>query len=256
MRNLVRVLLVLGGLLMFLLSAAYFTQNPSALSTMPWEKGRLSFVFMASMQAAIGAAMLWIGFSGELSTLATGALNLVVMMVGLTVALYQLPVRLGAATTTQLSLLFLLFAAFNLLLFFWGRRQPLRDQRPLPALLRYSYMLFVVALLAVGITLLRLQPVFPWELTPNSSLLFGWMFIGDAFYFLYALLFPRWHNARAQLWSFLAYDLVLLQPFIARFSYAKLTPDQRNSLIVYTSVLVYSGALAIYYLLINPRTRT
>jgi hypothetical protein len=82
---------------------------------------------------------------------------------------------------------------------------------------------------------------------------FWCIFLGDAFYFLYGLFRPRWGNALGQLLSFLAYDLVLIVPFVLLFDTVK--PDRMFSLIVYTAVLIYSGGLAIYYLLINPQTR-
>jgi hypothetical protein len=90
-------------------------------------------------------------------------------------------------------------------------------------------------------------------LNPNSSTIFGCIFIGDAFYFLYGLFRPRWQNARGQLLSFLAYDLVLILPFLALFNAVK--PEHLVSLIVYVSILIYSGALAVYFLFLNPPTR-
>jgi hypothetical protein len=59
-----------------------------------------------------------------------------------------------------------------------------------------------------------------------------------------------WGAARGPLAGFLAYDLVLIGPFITMF------PDVSEklfiSLIVYTAVVVYSGALATWYLLKGP----
>jgi hypothetical protein len=46
---------------------------------------------------------------------------------------------------------------------------------------------------------------------------------------------------------------VLIVPFVLLFDTVK--PDRMLNLVVYTAVLIYSGGLAIYYLLINPRTR-
>jgi hypothetical protein len=148
-----------------------------------------------------------------------------------------------------------LFALFNLLLFLWSRKWGNRpNAQPTPGFVRVSYVIFILVLLAVGAALiLKIPNTFPWPLKPESSVVFGWMFVGDAFYFLYALLYPGWPNARAQLWSFLAYDLVLIGPFIGHFSNVK--PESRNSLIVYTAVLVYSGLLAIYYLFLHRTTR-
>ena len=62
-----------------------------------------------------------------------------------------------------------------------------------------------------------------------------------------------WQNACGQLWSFLAYDLVLIVPFLLRS--ATVSSAQLPSLIVNTLILVYSAALALYYLLIKQETR-
>ena len=71
--------------------------------------------------------------------------------------------------------------------------------------------------------------------------------------FLYGLSIPRWHNACGQLWSFLAYDIVLIVPFLLHF--ITVSPARLPSLIVNTIILVFSGALALYYLLIKKETR-
>jgi hypothetical protein len=84
------------------------------------------------------------------------------------------------------------------------------------------------------------------------------MFLGDAFYFLFALLQPRWHNAATQLWSFLAYDLVLIGPFLQRLQVINTTEQYWTwyySLVIYIGILLFSAAVAIYYLLIQRDTR-
>jgi hypothetical protein len=273
MATLIRSILIIGGGLMLVLAAGYFFQLPWATATWLWpESGVISHAFIAAMQAAIAAAMLWIGISGELGAMAAGALNLTVMMVGGAVLLirliepseryYLLDYAIGAG----------LFALFNLLLFVWSSGLPIRDQRRTPLLIRLSYILFILVLAGVGGALILKTPsVLPWKVEPHeeTKVIFGWMFLGDAFYFMYALIRPQWNNARAQLWSFLAYDLVLLGPFVIRLlKIAGLPVDQLmgyevklpppelwRNLLVYTLVLLYSAGLGIYYLLINPQTR-
>ena len=46
---------------------------------------------------------------------------------------------------------------------------------------------------------------------------------------------------------------MLIVPFIAHLSTVQ--PNLRPNLIIYIAVLVYSGSLAIYFLLLNPATR-
>jgi hypothetical protein len=108
--------------------------------------------------------------------------------------------------------------------------------------------------------------VLPWPVGENNAftpLLFGWMFFGDAFYFLYAVIYPRWHKGCAQLCSFLAYDLALLGPCLIRwpgirerFPEVPRLPDHLlDNLVIYSLVLIYSGLLGLYYLFIHPQTR-
>ena len=111
----------------------------------------------------------------------------------------------------------------------------------------------ILLTLVGGALVLHKANIFPWPLDPQQSVLYGWIFLGAACYFLYALLKPAWSNAQGQLLGFLAYDLVLIVPFLNHFATVK--ADLRINLIVYTSVLIYSGSLATYYLFINPATR-
>jgi len=101
--------------------------------------------------------------------------------------------------------------------------------------------------------LFQIPNAFAWKLIPTSSALIGCFFLAASCYFLYGLLRPSWQNACGQLWAFLAYDLVLIIPFLLRF--ASVSPERLPSLLINTAVLVYSGALALYYLFVNKATR-
>ena len=95
--------------------------------------------------------------------------------------------------------------------------------------------------------------IFPWQLGQETSVMFGLIFLGAATYFIYGALDPHWGNAVGQLAGFLAYDLVLLAPFLEHFSAAR--GGSLVSLIIYVAFLVYSGALASYYLVASNATR-
>jgi hypothetical protein len=119
---------------------------------------------------------------------------------------------------------------------------------------RLSFTGFVLLLGLVGsAVLLRMPNVFPLTLGPASAALVGCSFLGSATYFLYSLIIPVWGNAYAQLWGFLAYDLVLIVPFVLRLG--SIDGAHLPALLVNIAVLVYSGALAVYYLLIAKATR-
>ncbi len=254
MQSIIRGILVVVGIVLIGLSVGFFLQLPWVIWAWPWPDKSLSYAFVAAMQAAIAAACLWIAITGELAAIAAGALNLLVMMGGLAVYLSRLALETQDRLLIFYMIICALFAALNFLIFLWARSIPFRDARPMPALVRFSYIIFVLALTLVGIALLlQLPDILPWEVDAPVSVVLGWMFLGDAFYFLYALWQPRWYGACAQLWSFLAYDLVLLGPFLFRLP--NVPSVYRDNLIVYVTILLYSGALAIYYLLINRDTR-
>lgn len=252
--NALRYVFVFVGILVLALAVGYALQTSWATSTWPWPDGRLSYIFIGSILAAIAAGVIWIGLSGEWGALAAGAINLAVMSGGMSIFLARVAVQEEGWYLWAYAAWCAIFALLNVGILLWSRRHVIRDPRPTPRLVRISFVGFATTLLVVGGLLLLRVSVFPWPLNPDSSVMFGWIFIGDAFYFLYGVLHPLWNNARAQLWSFLAYDIVLIPPFLAHF--AEVDPEQLLSLIVYMMVLVYSAILAIYYLLLNSETRT
>lgn len=153
---------------------------------------------------------------------------------------------------------------FGIWLLRWSLSHAWRDPRPTPRLVRGAFALFVVALVLVGGAMVVQVPgVIPWTITRDLSTLFGFMFLGAAGYFLFALLDPRWENAGGQLAGFLAYDIVLIWPLLAqlfssgRGGYYDEAPGAslRPNLAVYALVVVGSGLLAAWYLAIDPRTR-
>lgn len=259
MTKMIRAGLVVVGIILVGFSVGFFTQQPWAVAAWPWQDKSLSFAFVAAMQAAIAAALFWIAITGELGAMAAGALNLIVMMGGLATYMGIQVAVTGRPIFLIYTLVCLSFAVFNLWLFQWARRQPLYDTRPLPTLVRFSYILFIFALAAVGLALIiQIPNVLPWYVEGPTAVVLGWMFLGDAFYFFYPLVQlgwakARWHGAAAQLWSFLAYDLVLLGPFLQRLPV--IDPSYRNSLIVYTLILLYSGFLALYCFFVSRNTR-
>jgi hypothetical protein len=145
----------------------------------------------------------------------------------------------------------LLFGALGL---WWSLRFPIRDPRPQPIPARVAFAIFVVVLLLVGGSMaLQVPNILPWAVTPEGSVIYGLMFLGAASYFAYAFARPSWMNSGGQLAGFLAYDLVLIVPFMLHF--ARVRPDLLPNLILYTVVVVASGLLAAYYLFVNPATR-
>ncbi len=250
--KLLRGITIVGGLVIFIFAFGYIFQLPFAVTTWPWEDGRYSFLFVGSILAAISAAALWVGWTGEFGALPAGALNIFVIAITTSIYFFKL-VSQGRSDLTLYGLLSALSAVVSLIAIFWSLRIPLKDSRPMPKLVRTSFWIFIASLLLAGGALILQVPIFPWALNPDTSVIFGCIFLGDAFYFLYGMFRPQWHNALGQLLSFLAYDLVLIIPFIGLLNTVK--PERYVNLVVYLAVLLYSAGLAIYYLFINTQTR-
>lgn len=244
---------LLSGFVILMLAFGFIFQLPFATNIWPWPDGRLSYMFIGSILVAVSVAAFWIGWTGELGALPAGSLNIFVIALTCTVYFLQLALREKLTAFFTYGFVSLLMAIVSIAAFQWSRKFDLHDPRPTPKLVRVSFWIFTAALFLSGTALVMNLPIFPWKLDPRTSVIFGSIFLGDAFYFLYGLFRPRWHNALGQLLSFLAYDLVLIFPYLQLFKTVK--PEYQLSLIIYVAILIYSGALAAYFLFINPQTR-
>jgi hypothetical protein len=214
----------------------------------------LGLVFLASIAMAVAAPTIWIGLSGEVRAAQAGALNLLITFGGWSGYLLSEGQRQGridwVATGAACAVAALTMALMAIL----SGRTAWSDERWVSKWLRGSFAVFAALLIVVGGLLVAAAPtVFPWPAAPSSSVMYGWIFLGAAAYFIHAALQPRRANSTGQLLGFLAYDLVLIGPFIAHFSTVR--SEHRLSLMIFTAVLVYSGVLAIYHLFIHADSR-
>jgi hypothetical protein len=254
MSRLLRLILVFSGSVAVVIAIGFFLQMTWATQVWPLKSGRLSNIFISSILAAIGAPIVWIGLVGERRAMAGGALNLLVTHAGFawtTLTLYILKRQPEMLYFGIFSIVMVILTAG---LFVYSQPKKFLDMSPTPVLVRISFYVFSAVLLGTAISLIVQRPnTFPWALSPENSVMYGWFFLGAMCYFIYGIVFPVMNNARGQLLGFLAYDLVLIVPFIGYFR--TVTPDNLLSLIVYVSVICYSGLLALYYLVVYRRTR-
>ena len=251
----IRFLLVLTGIALLVVCAGFYIQHEAALALWPWPDGRLSYIFIASILAAIATPVLWMGLSGELAGMRAGALDFTITYLGLTGALLLANSAASELVPMPQTLAIVAGAAlFNLLLFGVSDSFEFKDKRPVPGFVRLSFIIFTILLFVVGTALvMRFPAIFPWPLKPQSSIVFGWIFLGAGMYFLYGSIRPIWGNVRGQMIGFLAYDLVLMVPFINHLDTVK--AEHQLSLYVYSSVLAFSALLSIYFLFLHPTTR-
>jgi hypothetical protein len=249
----VRAAFVLAAVLSLAVTAGFFAQVSWAKKLWPWPAAPLSFVFIASILAAIAIPLLWIALSGEIAAAQAGSIDLAVMYGGMFVYVLTLLGSPGQPELWPYAIVFGVACVGSAAAFAWSRGIVWRDARAMPSLVRGSFAAFAVILVAAGTALLFHSAIFPWRLNSESSVMFGLVYLGAAVYFIHGFLRPRWHNAAGQLAGFLAYDLVLLAPFLNHFKVVH--GGQLVSLIVYTAFLVYTGALGTYYLFLHDKTR-
>lgn len=245
------LLLGIAGL-QLLLALGFVFQFPFVLNLWPLPyTDPLTFIFIGSILAAAAASTLWCLYAREDGALAGVALDYVTICVP--AAILGMQSRDGSPLR-GFGIIMAVGALFGIVISAWSIRIPIRDVRPMPRVVRWAFVIFVVGLILVGGSLVLKNPnVLPWSVMADARVLYGWMFIGAATYFAFGLLRPSWHNAAGQLVGFLAYDLVLILPFVLLFP--RVQPDRMLSLSVYTLVVVGSGVLAVYYLFLNPTTR-
>lgn len=252
MQTPVRMLLLIFVALALLLGIGFYFQLPWAIGLWPWPDSHLSYVFLASFAVAIGGGILWVVLSGSLAAAKGGLINLGVACAGAAAFAFQ------DAQANRAVLPFAIFCLVGLMScaagFWLIRHERVADRRSTPLIVRISFLVFAAALIATAVALIAHAPtIFPWSLRAESSVIFGWAFLGAACYFLFGVLYPRWDNAGGQLLGFLGYDLVLIVPFLRHF--ATVQPSHALSLVTYVIVLLYSGALAVYFLLMARTTR-
>jgi hypothetical protein len=253
MLNAMRLSLFAFGAVCLALTIGFGWQMDWAVHLWPWEESRLSYIFLASITAAIAAPSVLVAVTEEYAALIPQSVTTLVQGGGVAGTCLVLFVddpsggKLGLAVVAAGSVVLAIGTLWQL------RSYAARDLRPLPEPVRWSFAAFSIVLVIVGTMLIFGRDVFPWPLETGTSAVYGWIFLGASAYFLYATLKPRWYAACGPLWGFLAYDVVLIVPFLRHFE--NIDSDHRTSLVIYVTAIVYSGLLAIYYLFVSPATR-
>ncbi|HYO88247.1 MAG TPA: hypothetical protein VER79_06330 [Candidatus Limnocylindrales bacterium] len=249
----VRILLLVISAVQAVFAVLFLVQSPLAMSVWPIpDTTPLTYIFLSSIFAAAAASTAWCALLNIRGALVGIALDYIVIFAPLTVYMLQISGEVGPGAAAYAVALFL-GVLFGLWMLRYGLGSPITDPRPNPLLVRVSFAVIILALLWVGVQMVLHTPnVIPWNVTGNGVVM-GWIYLGAAAYFGYALIRPSWHNAGGQLAGFLAYDLILIVPFLQRLP--TVADEFRTNLIIYTIVVIYSGVLAVYFLFLHPSTR-
>ncbi len=203
----------------------------------PWPAGPLSLTFLGSVLAAFAVGGAWTAVTGRWN----GGLAALVAVAAVTVLLAWALWAGGAAWPWPVACLLTgLGAGWNAA---GVARLPGRGKR-LTAWPRASCAVFALALVAAAVALLAGAPhVFPWPLDPVTARAFGAIFLGLSLAYGLSALWADRDMALVAMLGFLAYDLVLLPPFLLHF--ATVRPEHLLSLSIYVAVLVYSAIVAL-----------
>lgn len=247
-----RTSLLIISLVQMMIAIACLLRLPIVEDLWPLDyTGEMSFIFLASIAAAAAASTLWCVYADEPGALFGIGLDYVTIFTPVAISMFGLASR--NSNVIGFAIFCVLASLFGLGLLIYSRKQSFVDPRPMPRLLRLSFVGFVLALVIGGSWVLFDPSVLPWSITRDISVLYGWFFIGAAAYFGYGLIRPRWANTAGQLAGFLAYDLVLVVPFL---NLLPTIPDHwRFNLLLYMTIVVSSGILSAYYLFLSPLTQ-
>jgi hypothetical protein len=222
MDKFVRGLLIFISVTQLLFALAFFFQWPPVTAIWPFPGTTpLTYIFLSSIFAAAAAATLWATLSEQYAALAGIGLDYLMMLGPVAIFVWQLGVQTNSAGMRGYAIACAFGAVFGAWLLWWSLRFPLDRRIPLPAPIRWSFIVFIAALLIVSTRLIFQVPnSLSWAITPELSVVIGWMFFGALTYFAYGLLRPGWANAGGQLAGFLAYDIVLILPFSGALAYS------------------------------------
>lgn len=255
MTRAVRYVLLAVCAVQFVFAIAFFRQSGWATDLWPFDGTTpMSFIFLSSIFAAAAASTLWAVLTRTYGALAGVGLDYIAILLPVSIHAWLLGQASGSQALTNYAVVCIGGALFGLLMLLWSVRIPIDERIPMPALVRWSFVIFIIVLVIVGTRLVRGTPnILPWTISKEMAVGVGWMFYGAAVYFAYSLFRPSWNNAASQLAGFLAYDIVLIGPFLQRLS--TVAPEHQRGLYIYIAVVTYSAVLATYYLFVNPATR-
>ena len=252
MQSLKPVLLA-AGILQLILAAGFFFQQAWATSLWPVPDTRLSYAFIAAILGGGAAPLIWIGITERFEGLAGYGLSFGIMYAGMALSAFIFYLR-SQQTTLLVFALVIGAAALVCALLFSRARSIVPADQPSPRIVRLAFVVEVMVLAGAGLLLLwNIPNTLPWNISPESSVLYGWVFLGLAFYYLYAVWKPQWIHALGPLLGFLVYDLILFTPLFARFG--NLQPEHIRGQVAASVIILFSAALGVYYLFMNPETR-
>lgn len=228
---------------------------------------RMTYIFLASIVASTAALIIWPMVRDDPGAWRAAAFNLSTATPPLGLYLLWLGRDSDNRDLIAPGIAFVLFGVVWIAVGRMLRTIPVRNTRQLPQIVRIVFVGFCVLLIPLGGALLfQVENIFPWTISPENSTVAGIIFLSAAALFMFILANPLWIYGEAGFASFLAYDLVLLVPYLdfyrnrndadtvaSYYGSAYTAPAGDNgvgelSLVIYLTVLIVSAIAAIAFL--------
>ncbi len=206
--QIVRWIVFIIGLFFLFLGMMFLLGTPK----MPtfWINGYLMGVLLTTY----AIPTLWISVTKTYRVLAGGGLAALITFGG--VSIYLLRLSLQMTGILELGEYCLSFAVLSLWFLFLGWKLPKRKSLRLPFTTQLLFALILTTLIMKGIFLvIPLPGFFPWLLTPQLSVIYGWFLIGSCFFIAWSLFSPIWENAYPLLYAILVYDALMIGPYLS-----------------------------------------
>jgi hypothetical protein len=261
----IRALTLAIVLLLTAMSAASYFQADFAKSAWAWRDQEITYKFAGAYLLAFAGSLLWIAVTGELAAFAGVAVTVLTNAIGTLVFLVYQSIQESRGDLVPNIVVMLLLAIVSIAVFRWSRGLASRRVIPTPRVLFIAMIVFTVVLLSASVRLiLQHTNVFPWDPRAEWSTMIGLSLLGSVAFFAYGAYRREWTHAGAQFAGFLAYDLVLIFPYIRmlrdgdgeRSVYgASGTQVNEGPLVIFLIAIGSSALLAVWYLFFDARTR-
>ena len=240
----------------------------------PWTDSDMTYIFLASLSAAVAVPLGWLAIVNEPAAAAGLALDAAGIGGACAVSLAVMGISGDTGNLLGYAAGFGIASLVGWFAFRATGPLAIRDQTPLPQAVRVLFIVLIATSTALGAALvLRFDNVYAWDLPPRTSTLIGAWFMGAGLSFVFAVVRNSWVHAGSTLAAFLAYDAVQFVPYLrsavdpvgteemrryptySESAAVSSTDVNQASLGVYLSVIALGAAVAIYFLFIHRETR-
>jgi hypothetical protein len=235
---------------MLLLALGFMLQVAWVTSLWRWDESPLVNSYIAALLASFGVGSLLLAWSGNPRAAAGGALSLVILGFGFAAhvaagLLAGEALGLGVHAAVLAGVAALAAGTLRSSLHAEASRE-----RQLPLALRVFASLFALLVLVCGAALLLDVPgIMPWQVSPQSGLLIGWVLVGLSAEYAYVAMRGQWPDAEMLLVGFLVYCAVFALPLL--WNFGTVDSDHWPSQVGNVTVLALSAPLAIYFLTVS-----